>query len=227
MTSPIVIFDLDKTLIASATMEPLFVELCAGEGADPAHALHIYQTSAGSPLHEQFPRAAGLPAESPRVRELLDAFWERLGDGDPTPLPGAEQTLRAVHATGVPIYLSTGSHPDAAGRWLAGLGWTPLFALVQGTTVEHAKGPDHYHAMYAHTGLNPAAFAARAVVVGDGVFDIRYARMHDVATRVAYTPAGTAPEHVQRLRAEGATHLISDLRELPGLLAERFASAAR
>jgi len=104
-------------------------------------------------------------------------------------------------------------------QWLSILGWHRHFQLVLASNRELEKGEAHYRLILEDAGLAPEEFAARALSVGDGVYDMRFALEHEVSLRVGYAPETERGRASRRkLVAAGANLLIEDLRDVVSLL---------
>jgi phosphoglycolate phosphatase-like HAD superfamily hydrolase len=133
-----------------------------------------------------------------------------MADFDPEPLDGAADALHRLAAEpDVHLYLSTGSHPDAAKRWLGALGWMDAFELVLGSAPGALKGPEHYTAIIEHAGVDAEVFAAQAATVGDGQYDMSYGRDHGVRLRIGF--AAGDEQMAAELVEHGATHVVHHL----------------
>lgn len=213
------IFDLDQTLIRSKNQDSAW-QTALGE----FDLLHRFEDSwiggAGRPLTASAKIVFGTEEDDPRHRQLIDRFWDHVGDGDPEPIDGADETLRQLVEMGITLFLSTGSYEKAVTHWLASNGWTEHFDLVLPSSETSPKGSEHYRLIIEHLGVPLSSFAAEAMTVGDGAFDMRYGVEHGVAYRIGYAPlAGVASDTEPELREAGANVIVRSLRELPRFVA--------
>lgn len=211
----LIVFDLDQTLIANAGMTAVWEDICRRRGADLEHALETWHGSAGRPLVEQVAEAFRISTADVLVDEIITEFWGQFDHQSPSPIDGAAETLDALYEDGVVLYLSTASDPRPVDSWLRVLDWHRYFRLVLATDRQLSKGAGHYARMIADSGLRPDEFGRRALAVGDGAYDMRFALEHGVRLRVGYAPASsTRPSARERLVSAGANLVIEDLRAL-------------
>lgn len=208
----IVIFDLDGTLVRTGII-PAWIDTLAGIGMSAADAeafvLARQGMTAGATL-----RDLHLPTHEVEVHERR--FWQEVAKHPATPLPHADEILRGLAGDGFRLYLSTGSTKELAGAILEQQGWADIFRLALGSSETDPKGPGHYDRFVADAGLPAGDFGRHAATVGDGVYDMRYGREHEVALRVGLVEG--SQEACDRLVAAGANVVIDDLSELPSLL---------
>ncbi len=166
---PGILFDLDGTLLDTNYLHTLAWSRAladCGEWA-PMHAIHRLVGMGGDQL---VPRLLGRD-----VPELHDARARRYRELLPEvrAFPGAARLLRAVHGAGVAVVIATSAPADeldAARRALAADD-----ALDEVTSADDAPvskpAPDLFEAALRRGGIDPA----RALVVGDSVWDIEAA----------------------------------------------------
>lgn len=211
------IFDLDQTLLESPGMLDAFLHAASFHDVDLDTALPIWHSSRGWSLYDLASHLLDAQADDPRVHDMSDRFWQHMSHVQATPLDGAQQLLDQLHDDPrVKLYLSTGSHPVAAKRWLESLDWLGYFQLVLGSIPGSLKGADHYRQIMDHSGFDVDVFGPQSASIGDGEYDMRYAVQHDVQLRIGYVGGITATE--QQLRDCGATHTITHLDQAYDLL---------
>ena len=209
------VFDLDGTLIRSAGHLPAWIDACAEFGLEPRAAANALETYRGRPLIPILEAELGL---SPAIaRRCMKRFQELAGDEDCEPMPGADATLRRVHARGHRLFLSTASRPALAARHLEALGWSTLFSVVLGTEARCPKGPTHYRRFASSLGVGVEEFAADAITIGDGRADMSFARDAGVAMRIGFNPSRDA-DYQLALREAGALAVIARLGAMTGWL---------
>jgi phosphoglycolate phosphatase-like HAD superfamily hydrolase len=212
-----IIFDLDQTLVAGV-IDDVYRAFLADQGRDVEAAMSYLHSCQGMPLFEQLAALWALDVDDPQIDLLADRFWQLYGDRIAPAHDGATETLHGLHDRGITLLLSTGTHPEVVERILTAHGWSDLFALALGGSRGLLKGPQHYAAFHALTGLTAEAFATRTWTVGDGSYDMIYGLQQGVPVRIGYAPN---PAAEAQLLAAGATTIISDLRELLVLADER------
>jgi phosphoglycolate phosphatase len=153
-----------------------------------------------------------------RGNRAFEATYHDLVDqGHCAPLPGAEDTVRELRKSGLTVVLTTGFSGPTQQRILAALGWQDLADLVLCPADAGGRGrpyPDLALAALLRTGA--ADDVRELAVVGDTGYDMRCG-----ARSGAGVVAGvlTGAHDAQRLRADGATHVLASVAELPALLA--------
>ncbi|MEO3750672.1 haloacid dehalogenase-like hydrolase [Streptomyces sp. B6B3] len=195
-------FDLDMTLIDSRPGIKAAYEALAAE-TDTHIDAELAISRLGPPLEVEL--AHWFPAESlgvvgDRYREIYVAHAiER------TPaMPGARQSIAAVHAQGGRAIVVTAKHQPNAKLHMAHLGLEP--DAVIGSLWAEAKAG----ALRAHEA---------SVYVGDHVGDVRGA----VAAGAVSVAVPTGPCDADELRAAGADVVLPDLTHFPAWLADHLA----
>ena len=134
---------------------------------------------------------------------------------EPEPFPETTEVLEALRNSGNTLLVSSGGTTASVKRKTRLAGIDRMFRLMLGTdegVVHMVKGPGHFH-LIREVDLNEAAFRQRAVFVGDAAHDMRVGRAAGIPAIGRSTGSnGTA------LRQAGATHLITDLRDIAPLL---------
>lgn len=215
-----VLFDLDGTLID--TVELILVSMRhatrAVLGAD-APADDVLMSGVGMPLLTQFRDFA--PDHADELLRVYREFNHVHHDGVAKAYPGTLEVLAELRSRGIPmgIVTSKGEVAAAMGIDLFGL---RRFAdvIVTADDVEIHK-PDPYPLAYAATLLN--VDLRYCVYVGDSPHDM-LAAVSGGAIPVAALWGAFPPD---QLLAPGPDFAISDIRELPALLAgdtERFSA---
>jgi len=209
-----IIFDLDYTLVYSGDYQTIFTDMAKKVGVGQQEAEIFWQSHGGCPLREQIGEISGLDIDNPIVDQLEAYFWNQAKDAQFEELDGASYILEQLSSRGHLLFLSTGSNPDKMLSCLTQMGWHDYFFLAQGSSVDNPKGPSHYQNIAAHLDLPLNTLGETTAAVGDGAYDMRFARDHGVRHRLAYTPPGTDANHIELMIEEGATAQITNLREL-------------
>jgi phosphonatase-like hydrolase len=143
------------------------------------------------------------------------AYHDLVDAGHCAALPGAEEAVRALRAAGRTVVLTTGFSRATQDRILDALGWHGLADLTL-CPAEAGRGrpfPDLVLTALLRTGTESVRQIA---VAGDTGYDM-LTGTRSGAPVVAGVLTGAHGE--ERLRADGATHVLASVAELPGLLA--------
>lgn len=195
----IVGFDLDLTLVDSRPGIRKSMQALAGE-TGVAIDVDLVLTRIGPKLEWElaswFPEA-DVPAMAARYREL---YWDHcIGDGT-TLLPGARESIDAVHARDGRVLVITAKSEALAHRCLESVG------IAADVVVGHVHGDEKRDALEEH--------AAR-VYVGDVIADIEAG----VGAGVLAVGVTTGMHDERELRAAGAAAVFSSLVDFPPWLA--------
>ncbi len=201
---PGVLFDVDGTLVDTNYLHVLAWARAlsdAGEWA-PMNAIHRLVGMGGDQL---VPRLLG--HDSPEASDHRSRRYQEL-IGEARPFPGAAELLRAVHDRGLAVVLATSSPVDELEVTLKLLG---ADASVDATTtkddVEQSKpDPEVFEKALGAGSVD----RARALVVGDSIWDIEAARAAGLGC-VAVESGGFSQHE---LAEAGALHVYRDLREI-------------
>jgi phosphoglycolate phosphatase len=150
-------------------------------------------------------------------RAFEAAYHDLVDQGHCAPLPGAEDTVRELRKSGLTVVLTTGFSGPTQQRILAALGWQGLADLVLCPADAGGRGrpyPDLALAALLRTGA--ADDVRELAVVGDTGYDMLCGARSGAGV-VAGVLTGAHDE--QRLRADGATHVLASVAELPAVLA--------
>ncbi len=147
-------------------------------------------------------------------RAFEHAYADLVASGAVQPLPEAVDVLGALRDAGLKVCLTTGFAPATRDALLAHLGWEPLVDLVL-SPADAGRGrpyPDMIQLAARTLGVDdPAAVA----VAGDTPSDVQ-AGVAAGASVVAGVLTGTGTR--EELEAAGATHVLTTIGELPGVL---------
>ncbi len=171
MTVRRVIFDLDGTLIDSvpgivAALTRAFAVVV------PQHALPPLAPFVGPPVARMIPAIApDLPGETQTaVLAAFRAHYDGEGWRDVVAMPGAQDTLRALAAAGIPCDVATYKPLAPTLRILDALGLAPLIARVRGSDGPGGMARDKA-AMLTELMAAAGVPAALVVYVGDTPMD--------------------------------------------------------
>jgi phosphonatase-like hydrolase len=171
----------------------------------------------GADKHEAITALLGGTGEPTAVyadfRRRLDAAY---ADRPPTPLPGVPEALAKLRADGVRVALTTGFDRDVTTSLLGILGWdaTVVDAVVCVDDVAAGRPAPYliFRAMEA-TGVRDVR---RVLVAGDTTRDLQAGCNAGVAAVVGVLTGG---QDAETLGAEGHTHLLPSVADLPALIA--------
>lgn len=201
---PGVLFDLDGTLVDTNYLHTLAWSRAlqdAGVWA-PMNAIHRLVGMGGDQL---VPRLLG--HDSPRATECrADRYQELMGDA--RVFPGAVELLRALHRQEVVVVLATSSPGDEVEAMVELLDATDAIdAQTTADDVEASKpDPDVLQVALRAGSIDPA----RALVVGDSVWDIEAARSAGLGC-VAVESGGFSQSE---LAGAGALHVYASVKEI-------------
>ncbi|WP_110588327.1 phosphonatase-like hydrolase [Microbacterium suaedae] len=147
-------------------------------------------------------------------RAFEAAYLDLIRGGAARPLPGAEETIRALQEQGIRVALTTGFSPETRDALLDALGWTGLPDAAF-SPADAGRGRP-FPNMNLHAVLRLGIDDVREVAVaGDTASDI-LAGLRAGASIVAGVRTGTHGD--EEFTAAGATHVLDRVSDLPGLL---------
>jgi phosphoglycolate phosphatase-like HAD superfamily hydrolase len=217
----ILIFDLDGTLID--TMGPLadlFCDMLRDEhGVAEEVSRPIYVELAGKGPRPQFEAVFSHleRLDEADVDDITARYWDATERFEAAPFPETLEVLEALHEAGHALAVSSGGHTPSVQRKLRLTGIERFFDVALGTdegVPSMRKGPGHFEIVAKSLALRDGDLQSRGVFIGDAVYDMQVARAAGMLA-VARVTDGNADV----LRAAGARHLISDLREIEALIA--------
>ncbi|MCO6390309.1 HAD-IA family hydrolase [Aliihoeflea aestuarii] len=225
MTAPIIVFDLDGTLVDTAPdlMASLNHSLAMDGLSVSDHAeLLRYVGMGGKVMIERAYAAKQRVLSDERLKELLDVFLEHYTNGMPgesKPYAGVVDALDRFEAAGYLTAVCTNKFEVMSVTLLTGLGLHERFRAICGQDTFAFRKPDPRHLLetIARAGGDPS----RAVMVGDSETDIRTAQAAGIP--VVAVDFGYTDRHVREFEP---SHIISHYDELTVDLADRLIAAA-
>lgn len=180
MLRPIVVFDLDGTLIDTAPdlVDTLNVIL-AREGIPPVayDAARMLIGGGVRPMLERALAEQGRSVPAPEMDDLFGTFLEHyaahIADRS-RPFPGVESAMDVLAQSGYTLAICTNKLEWLSRRLLDALQLTPRFAAICGQDTFGVKKPDPE--VLRKTVAAAGGDIARAVMVGDSATDIRLAQ---------------------------------------------------
>ena len=172
---PGVLFDVDGTLVDTNYLHTLAWSRAlreAGEWA-PMNAIHRLIGMGSDQLVERL-----LGHDAPRATEARARCYRDLF-GDIRSFPGAAHVVERVHRAGLAVVLATSSPTAELSESRRALGLDHLIdSQTTADDVAQSKpAPDVFHAALDASDVDPA----RAIVVGDSVWDVEAARAAGIA----------------------------------------------
>jgi len=225
MAKPIIVFDLDGTLIDTAPdlLDSLnhCLEIARMQRVEETQ-LRRYVGMGGKVMIERAFTAQGKPLAEDRLAELLVVFLEHYTQNIPgrsLMFPGVEQALGRFAAAGYLLAVCTNKYESMSRKLLEALDIANRFAAICGQDTFAFRKPDprHLTETIRLTGGDPD----RAVMVGDSRTDIDTAKAAGIP--VVAVDFGYTDRHVREFEP---SKVISHFDELTPALAERLISNA-
>lgn len=199
-----VLFDVDGTLVDTNYLHTLAWSRAlrdAGEWA-PMNAIHRLVGMGGDQLVPEL-----LDRMNEKAKEGRSDHYRRLM-GDARVFPGAAALLRRCHEAGLAVVLASSSPADELDELRRLIDADDAIDAV--TTADDAErskpAPDIFVVAMERAGIEPA----RALVIGDSIWDVQAARSAGVGCVAVET--GGFSQH--ELSEEGARHVYRDVEEL-------------
>lgn len=180
MTKPIIVYDLDGTLVDTAPdlLDSLnhCLNLAGLETAEPTE-LRNFVGMGGRVMIERAFAAQNKTLEQAQLDQLLAAFLDHYGGAIPgksQPYAGVLSALDRFERAGYIAAVCTNKYENLATSLIGSLGLAPRFAAVCGQDTFPFRKPDprHLTETIARAGGSPA----RAVMIGDSRTDIDTAK---------------------------------------------------
>lgn len=226
MTAPIIVFDLDGTLVDTAPdlLDSLnhALEIGGLTRSDRA-ALRGFVGHGGRVMIERAFAAQGTPLEQATLDRLMQAFLDHYAQNIPggsLPYPGVIETIHRFSEAGYLLAICTNKLEGLSQSLIKALGLDRHFAANCGADTFAFRKPDPRHLLetIARAGGDPN----RAVMVGDSRTDIDTAKAAGIP--VVAVDFGYTDRHVREF---SPSRVISHFDELTLELAGRLIAAAR
>lgn len=225
MSKPIIVFDLDGTLIDTAPdlLDSLNHSLAVG-GIPPvaAEGFNAFVSLGGLVMIEKAFAAHNKPLTEEVKRTFFRTFIDHYSAGIPgksIPYPGVVQALDRFAGAGYIFAICTNKHFSTAASLIGALGLAPRFAAVTGQDTFSFRKPDPRHLL--ETIALARGDPSRALMIGDSRTDIDTAKAAGIP--VVAVDFGYTDRHVREFEPSA---VISHYDSLTVELAERLIAAA-
>ncbi len=224
MTRPIIVFDLDGTLIDTAPdlLDSLnhCLEAAGLTGADPQQLRRFVGMGSRVMIERAF-AAQRLELAPASLDELQAAFLDHYGANMPgrsQPFPGVLAALDRLAAAGYIAAVCTNKYERLSTALLGSLGLAPRFAAICGADTFPFRKPDPRH--LSETIRLAGGDPARAVMVGDSRTDIDTAKAAGIP--VIAVDFGYTDRHVREFEP---SRIISHFDELTTDMVDELVAA--
>jgi len=226
MSKPIIVFDLDGTLIETAPdllgALNFSLEVAGLQPVDPAALRQQLGMGARAMIERAFvTQHRDLPADE--LERLFGIFIEHYTTnmpGQSVPFPGVVAALDRFEDAGYLLAICTNKTEKPAKRLIEGLGLTARFGAICGQDTFAFRKPDPRHIV--ETARMAGGDVDRIVMIGDSRTDIDAAKAGGIP--VVAVDFGYTDRHVREFEP---SKVISHFDELTVELAQRLLSAAR
>jgi phosphoglycolate phosphatase len=179
VAAPIVVFDLDGTLLDTAPdLVASLNHTIAASGLEPVSygdLTHLVGHGARAMIERSF-RLRGHPLDESEVPEMLQRFIDHYLAGMPgesRPYPGLLAALDRLRDAGMTLAVCTNKMESLARPLIEGLGLNDYFAAITGGDTFAVRKPDPAHLI--GTVERAGGNIARTVMVGDSLNDFKVA----------------------------------------------------
>lgn len=179
MIAPLVVFDLDGTLVDTAPdLVASLNHTIAAHGLEPVgygDLTHLVGHGARAMIERAF-RLRGHPLDESELPPMLDRFIAHYLAGMPgksRPYPGLVASLDRLLDAGMLLAVCTNKMEGLARPLIEGLGLTGYFAAITGGDTFAVRKPDAAHLL--GTVERAGGTAARTIMVGDSLNDFKVA----------------------------------------------------
>lgn len=218
-THPVLVFDLDGTLVESDRDLARAANRLLDEWGRPALPLDRVRSFVGDGARKLvercFEATGGLPGSLDHLTETFVALYEENIADDTVPFDGVQETLTALKEAGHRLAVCTNKPAAPTHRLLAALNLTEFFEAVVGGDSLPVRKPDPRHilGLLDQMAVPPAA----AVMIGDSGNDIHAGR--DAGLKTILVTFGYCRTSLDDLPADAQ---VDHFGEIPAVLA-RFA----
>jgi pyrophosphatase PpaX len=211
---PVVLFDLDGTLIDSLELLVGAMQHAFSDWSGPSPTVAEWVATIGRPLVWQFGQYASTPEQVQQLVQTYRAYQHEHHDRLTRTYEGIPALLERLSRDGHAMGVVTSKGDALANRSLAHVGLAPYFQVVVGADRTERHKPDPDPIWFALRALDREP--ADALYVGDSPFDVMAANAAGV-TSVAVTWGASSDEP---LRSASPQHVVTSVAELDTLLAK-------
>ncbi len=204
MPSPLVVFDLDGTLVDTAPdlIASLNHTIAAADLAPVGYEdlTHLVGHGARAMIERAF-RLRGHPLDEAGLAPMMQRFLTYYGDtmpGESRPYPGLDAALDRLADAGFMLAVCTNKPEAMARRLLQGLGMTDRFAAITGGDTFTVRKPDAAH--LTGTVERAGGDLAATLMVGDSLNDCLVAR--NAGVPVLGVPFGYSDAPIEALNPD-------------------------
>jgi phosphoglycolate phosphatase len=226
MNRPIIVFDLDGTLVDTAPdlLDSLnHILMAGGANVTDVNGFQRFVGHGGRVMIERAYAAQKRMLDPAEHDRLFDLFLDHYGNNIPgrsQPYPGVPAALARLAAAGYLLAVCTNKTETLSVRLLEGVGLAGRFAAICGADSFAFRKPDPRH--LSQTIAKAGGDARRAVMVGDSQTDIDTAKSAGVP--VVAVDFGYTDRHVREF---GPSRIISHFDELTATMCEELMLAAQ
>lgn len=213
MPSPLVVFDLDGTLVDTAPdlIASLNHTIAAADLAPVGYEdlTHLVGHGARAMIERAF-RMRGQPLDEEGLAPMMQRFLTYYGDtmpGDSRPYPGLDAALDRLTDAGFTLAVCTNKPEAMARRLLEGLGMTHRFAAITGGDTFTVRKPDAAH--LTGTVERAGGDLAATLMVGDSLNDCLVAR--NAGVPVLGVPFGYSDAPIEALNPDRVIQHFDEL----------------
>lgn len=213
MSQPLVVFDLDGTLVDTAPdLVASLNHVVAQAGIEPvtyADLTHLVGHGARAMIERTFALRGKALSEEQLVRQMKEfvEFYHGTMPGESVPYPGLVTALDRLQDAGLKLAVCTNKPEMLAKRLLEGLGLLGRFAAVTGGDTFTFRKPHAEHLL--STVANAGGKVERSVMVGDSLNDILVAR--NAAVPSIAVPFGYSDVPIESLSPDRIIHHFDEL----------------
>lgn len=209
----LVVFDLAGTTVRDDGLVEEAFRQAIGDASDDM--LDYVRATMGESKISVFRHLLGDEGRAQRANAGFEAAYAGLVDaGRCEAIPGAADVVRGLRERGVKTVLTTGFSRDTADRILDGLGWRDLADLTL-CPAEAGRGRPYPDLVLTAVLRLEVDDVREVATVGDTRYDILCGLRAGARTVVGVL---TGAHDRATLDAAGATHVLDDITELPGVL---------
>lgn len=208
---PVVLFDLDGTLIDSLELLVSAMTHAFDSRQGPRPTVEEWVATIGRPLLWQFGQYATGDDDLQHLVQTYRAFQLEHHDRLTRAYDGIPALVAALDSTGHVLGVVTSKFEQLAKRSLAHVGLAPHFDVVVGAdhTTKHKPDPDPLWFALRELGHEPS----RAVYIGDSPFDVMAANAAGV-TSIGVTWGASAHEPLLQAAPKHVVHTVAELASL-------------